>query len=134
MSQTRFLSAAPHVLPTLATDTNNNEEKIWDIPLTITFEKNGQAVIDRVGIWAASKERKMPSRDEPTPWINHPLTNQRTVTAPATFVRERFPHVTSAWVKMNVQQQGYYMDNYCSDGWQRLQAPCRGTLGLTIIP
>ncbi|KAF0692961.1 Aste57867_16007 [Aphanomyces stellatus] len=100
LTQTRFLSN-PAV--------QDPDACQWDIPLTVVVEQNLKAQLQRLGIWTAADA---PVRDAAFQ-----------VHAPAS-VAAKLPSA-SPWVKVNALQQGFFLDNYDSDGWKRLQRPCQ---------
>ncbi|KAG1711335.1 hypothetical protein DVH05_008588 [Phytophthora capsici] len=97
LKQERFL--ADQTLKAAASDA----DVAWDVPLTFIASDKPKEV-QRVGIW----ERN--SSEEATAALATKL---------------RAPSAPSSWIKLNANQAGFFLVNYSSEGWKRLQQPVR---------
>ncbi|EQC33310.1 hypothetical protein SDRG_09289 [Saprolegnia diclina VS20] len=100
VKQTRFFSNP---------STQDDGDSRWDIPLTVVYDEAESATVHRVGIWSAGDA----PRDEAGE------------IAAASDLLANDELKRASWVKLNAHSQGFYVDNYCSEGWRRLQAPCQ---------
>ncbi|KAH9092558.1 hypothetical protein Ae201684P_008232 [Aphanomyces euteiches] len=100
LSQTRFLSD-----PTIKDPDNS----MWGIALTGIIAHGSTPTSAHLGIWSA---RDQPSRNAAFE-----------IHAPPSVVSQ-LPS-SAQWIKLNASQQGFFIDNYDSEGWRRLQAPCK---------
>ncbi|CAI5726827.1 unnamed protein product [Peronospora destructor] len=101
--QERFV--ADKALKATVSESQSNVGVSWDIPLTFVASDNPKEV-KRVGIW----ERNL----------------SETATATLATKLSALASTDSAWwIKLNADQAGFYLVNYSSDGWNRLQNPVR---------
>ncbi|OQS06826.1 puromycin-sensitive aminopeptidase [Thraustotheca clavata] len=98
VEQTRFFSNF---------GTQDDSDSRWNIPLTCVYEENSEATVHKVGIWFAGDGER---------------NENNAIVGPESLLAEI---QEAPWVKLNAHQQEFYIDNYCSNGWHALQAPCQ---------
>ncbi|RLN53879.1 hypothetical protein BBJ29_008768 [Phytophthora kernoviae] len=78
---------------------------VWDVPLTFLASDKPKE-IQRVGIWQGKSSKE-------------------DTTALAAKLRAPTSSDAPSWIKLNVDQSGFYLANYSPEGWKRLQQPVR---------
>ncbi|DAZ94646.1 TPA: hypothetical protein N0F65_010733 [Lagenidium giganteum] len=88
-----------------------DDASLWDVPLTLVTSDQ-PATVKRIGIWAGKSSSPEGTQ---TPLLADEAVNAQLIV----------PSDANGWIKLNYDQAGYYLVNYPSEMWKKLQAPIK---------